>query len=109
MDGDSISEGIICEKALRIYVDLLKETPSTCAEGETGFTPKSSRSRYEKCKRRSGIHSVVRHGNAVSLNNEVTKKYVGQFRDFVSVGGYHPQQVLNCDETGLLWKKMPNS
>ena len=38
LDGDGISEGIICEKALRIYADLLKETPSTCAEGERGFT-----------------------------------------------------------------------
>ena len=36
--SDSIIEGIICEKALRIYADLLKETPSTCAEGECGFT-----------------------------------------------------------------------
>ena len=33
LDGDSISEGIICEKALRIYADLLKETPSTSVEG----------------------------------------------------------------------------
>ena len=26
-DGDSVSEGIICEKALCIYADLLKEDP----------------------------------------------------------------------------------
>ena len=31
MDGDSISEGIICKKAQHIYDNLLKETPSTSA------------------------------------------------------------------------------
>ena len=43
LDGDRISEGIICEKSLRIYVDLLKETSSASAEGESGFTIKVSR------------------------------------------------------------------
>ena len=38
LDGDCFSEGIICEKTLRIYADLLRETPSTNAEGEIGFT-----------------------------------------------------------------------
>ena len=28
LDGDCINEGIICEKTLRIYADLLKETHS---------------------------------------------------------------------------------
>ena len=62
MDGDSISEGIICEKALRIYSDLLKETPSKSAEGESWFTFKTSKGWFKKFKHRSGIHSVVRHG-----------------------------------------------
>ena len=43
LDGDSISEGIICEKELRIYADPLKETPGTSAEGESGLTFKASR------------------------------------------------------------------
>ena len=38
LDGDCIREDIICEKALPIYADLLKETPSTSAEGESAFT-----------------------------------------------------------------------
>ena len=37
LDDDSISEGIICEKALRTYVDLLKETPSRSVAGERGL------------------------------------------------------------------------
>ena len=38
LDGDSISEGIICEKALCINADLIKDTPSTSAEGESELT-----------------------------------------------------------------------
>ena len=66
LDGDSISEGITCEKALCIYADLLKETPSTSAEGESWFTFKASRGWFEKIKHQSGIHSVGRHGEAAS-------------------------------------------
>ena len=54
LDGDSISEGIICEKALRINADHLKDTPSTRAEGENGFTFKTNKQGFqtgpiEKC------------------------------------------------------------
>ena len=100
MDGDSISEGILCEKALRIYADILKETPSTSAEGESGFNFKVSRGWFKKCKHQSGIHSVVRHGEAIS-SNKAAEKYVGEFGDILNVGGYLPQQVFNCEETGL--------
>ena len=41
--GNSISEGIICKKALSNYADLVKETPSTSAEGESVFDFKVSR------------------------------------------------------------------
>ena len=68
LDGNSICEGIICEKALRIYSNLLKDTPSTSAEGECVFTFKASRGWFEKFKHRSGIHSVARHGEAASSN-----------------------------------------
>ena len=108
MDGDNISEGIICEKALRIYADLLKETPSTSVEGEIWFTFKDSRGWFENFRPRCGIHGVVRHGEVASSNKQAAEKYVGEFRDFVNAGGYLPQQVFNCDETGLFWKKMPN-
>ena len=77
LDGDSISEGIICEKALCIYADLIKETPSTGAEGESGITFKASRGWFEKCKHQSGINSVVRHGEAASSNKEAAEMYVG--------------------------------
>ena len=104
--GDSISEGIICEKALEIYNDLLKENPDMSAKGESAFTFKASRGWFEKFKHRSGIHSVVRHGEAASSNK--AEKYVAKFSDRVNVEGFLPQQVFNSDETGLFGKKMLN-
>ena len=108
LDGDNISEGIICEKALHIYSDLLNETPNTSAEGESWFTFKASRGWFENLKHQSGIHSAVRHGEAASSNKEAAKNNVCEFRDFVNAGGYLPQQMCNCDGTDLFLKKMPN-
>ena len=94
MDGDSISEGIICVKAMRIFADLVKETPSTSAEGESGLIFKASRGWFEGLKYRSGINSVVRHGEAVSSNKEAAEKYVGEFSDFIDAGGYLSSKCL---------------
>ena len=105
MDGDSISEGIICENALPVYVDLWKETPSTSAEGESGFTFKASRGWFWKFRHQCFIYCVVRHGEATSSNNEATKNYFDEFCDFVDAGDYVPQQVFGCDETGIFRKK----
>ena len=68
LDEDSINDGVICEKALRIYADLQKETLSMSAEGESWFTFKTSSSWVNKCKHRSGIHCVARHGEATCSN-----------------------------------------
>ena len=105
MNGNSISEGIVCEKELPIYSDLLKETPSTSAKEEIGFTFKASRDWSEKLMHRSEIHSAVRHGEAARSNNEAAEKCIGEFRNFFNAGGYLPQQVTSCDENGLFPKR----
>jgi len=48
---------------------------------------------------------VVRHGEAASLNKDAAEKFVEKFKDFVDREGFIPEQVFNCDETGLFWKK----
>ena len=86
----SISEGIICKKAQCIYADLLKQIPSTSAEGESGFTYKASKGWSQK-------NLTLRwNGEAASSHKEAAKKYVGKFCDFINAGGYLSQQVLNC-------------
>ena len=82
LDGDSICEGIICEMALHIYADLPKETPSTSAEGESGFTFKASRGWFLKIILQSGMQCVVRHGEAASSSKEASKMCVREFCNF---------------------------
>ncbi|XP_037012857.2 zinc finger MYM-type protein 5 isoform X1 [Artibeus jamaicensis] len=58
--GDSISEAIICEKARQLHADLLKDKPGTSGESTEVF--KASHGWFDKFKKRTGIHSVVKHG-----------------------------------------------
>ena len=62
--GDSISEAIICEKAKALYADLLRQVAGSSKEEQVEF--KASRGWFEKFRKRTGIHSVVRHREAVS-------------------------------------------
>ncbi|XP_069179830.1 tigger transposable element-derived protein 1-like [Procambarus clarkii] len=102
--GDSVSEAIICEKARVLHDDLLKNTPATSDADTKEF--KASRGWFEKF-RRSGIHSVTRHGEAASSDKPAAGRFIEEFKEFAKAEGYLPQQVFNCDETGLFWKRMP--
>ena len=48
---------------------------------------------------------MVRHGEAASSNKDAAEKFVEKFKDFVDREGFIHEQVFNCDETGLFWKK----
>ncbi|CAH2225149.1 tigger transposable element-derived 1-like [Pelobates cultripes] len=102
--GDSVTKAIICEKAKALHADLLKQEPGTSADAE-GF--KASRGWFERFKTRSGIHSVVRHGEAASSDVAAAEEFATEFLEAIVSEGYLPQQVFNCNETGLFWKRMP--
>lgn len=104
--GDSVSEAIICEKARSLYQDLQNERPRPLTFADAAEF-KASSGWFRNFKSRTGIHSVVRHGEAASSNAEGAKQFVIDFKNFVDAEEYVPQQVFNCDETGLFWKKMP--
>ncbi|XP_043263000.1 tigger transposable element-derived protein 1-like [Colletes gigas] len=106
LQGDTINESIICEKAKVIFADLVKKTPGSSTAGEE-VQFKASRGWFEKFKRRTGIHSVVRHGEAASSDTKAAENFIADFKKLEDSEGYLPQQVFNCDETGLFWKKMP--
>ncbi|XP_069172253.1 tigger transposable element-derived protein 1-like [Procambarus clarkii] len=91
-------------KAKKLYVDLVRKTPGASTEEEEIF--KASRGWFEKFRKRSGIHSVVRHGEAASSDKAAAEKFVPEFQEFVAEKEFLPQQVFNCYETGLFWKKM---
>ncbi|XP_042242197.1 tigger transposable element-derived protein 1-like [Homarus americanus] len=86
-----------------IYEHLKEEQPSS----ETVFEEfGDSKGWFDEFKKRTGIYSVVRHGEAASVDKG-PEKFVVEFKKLVDEKGYLPQQVFNVDETGLFWKKMP--
>ncbi|XP_034989663.1 tigger transposable element-derived protein 1-like [Zootoca vivipara] len=103
--GDTVTEAVICEKAKALHADLIQQQAgSSDAEPEVF---KASRGWFERFKTRSGVHSVVRHGEAASSDAPAAEKFAPEFLQVVADQGYLPQQVFNCDETGLFWKRMP--
>ncbi|KAK1332815.1 LOW QUALITY PROTEIN: hypothetical protein QTO34_006346 [Cnephaeus nilssonii] len=68
---------------------------------------KPSRRWFDKCKKRGGIHSVARHGEAASPNKVAADNFMTEFQEHIEAEGFVPQQVFTCDETSLFWKKMP--
>ncbi|GFT85323.1 tigger transposable element-derived protein 1 [Nephila pilipes] len=108
LQGDTLTQTIICEKARANYGDLLKQTPQTSIDEASEESFKASRGWFENFKKRTGIHSVVRHGEAASSDMKAAEDYIKTFSDLIKDQRYISQQVFNCDETGLFWKKMPN-
>ena len=91
--GDSVSEAIICEKARLLYSDIVWDAPGSSAEEF-----KASKGWTDNFKKRTELHSVVRHGEAARSNKDAAEKFVDR-------EGFIPEQVFNCDERGLFWKK----
>uniref|UniRef100_A0A3Q0T0S5 HTH CENPB-type domain-containing protein n=1 Tax=Amphilophus citrinellus TaxID=61819 RepID=A0A3Q0T0S5_AMPCI len=83
--GDTLTETIISKKARVIYSNLKKKEPSTSTGGEEEF------------KASHGWFDV-----------KAADEFITRFADLIKEGSYIPQQVFNCNETGLFWKKMPH-
>ncbi|GBM88200.1 Tigger transposable element-derived protein 1 [Araneus ventricosus] len=101
LKGDTLTQGIIYEKARAIYGDLLNQTPRTSTDEASADSFKASRGWFDNFRKRTGIHSVVRHGEAASSNVKAAEDYLKTFSELIEANGYIPQQVFNCDETGL--------
>ena len=76
-----------------IYNDLLKKTPSTSAEGESGFTFTVSGGWFKTFTNCGGIHGVGRHGDAASSYMEEAEKYGGKFHDCLCIRLSPPAHV----------------
>ncbi|KAJ7316991.1 hypothetical protein JRQ81_003153 [Phrynocephalus forsythii] len=95
---------MICTKAKALHIDLLHQHMETSAPAEEF---KVNRGWFENFKVRSGIHSVARHGEATSSHLRAAEDFAMEFREDMVSEGYLPQQVFNCNETGLFWKRIP--
>ncbi|GFX56367.1 tigger transposable element-derived protein 1 [Trichonephila clavipes] len=104
MKRDVTSMPIIQEKDREIFEKLKEQTPSSSTE-ELEF--KATTGWFIKFKRRSRIKHVLMHGESACADKEATE-YCLKFQEFIEKERYRPQQIFNCDETGLFWKRMPN-
>ncbi|XP_067930250.1 tigger transposable element-derived protein 1-like [Watersipora subatra] len=109
--GDTINQPVISHKAMALFDDLVEAQRNGEDEGSAQKTPpnfKASHGWYERFKRRTGIRPAIRHEEAASSAKKEVDNFVKKFGKLISDEGYMPQQVFNCDETGLFWKKMPH-
>ncbi|XP_053129291.1 tigger transposable element-derived protein 1-like [Hemicordylus capensis] len=100
--GDTVTSAVVCAKARALHADLIAQQPGTSHEEF-----KASHGWFEKFKMTSGIRSVVWHGEAASSDLAAAEEFATEFLETVTAKGYLPEQVFNCDETGLFWKRMP--
>ncbi|XP_077453985.1 uncharacterized protein LOC144072678 isoform X2 [Stigmatopora argus] len=101
MAGDKMTKTSISEKAVDIFADLLKQGVGPPEGRPSEF--KASHGWLEKFTRRVERHSLENY----SEDQQVAKEFIGDFRRLLEEGGYSPQQVFTCNETGLFWKRMP--
>ncbi|GBO42992.1 hypothetical protein AVEN_47623-1 [Araneus ventricosus] len=59
------------------------------------------------CPRNLAANFAKTNGEAASSDKSGTEKVVSEFKNYAEVEEFIPQQVFNCDETGIFWKKIP--
>nr|XP_023398902.1 zinc finger protein 404 isoform X1 [Loxodonta africana] len=93
------------QKALSLYEDFSKGSHET--SDTKPFT--ASKGWLHRFRNRFGLKNIKITGEAASADEETATTFLAELKKLIKEKGYHPKQVFNCDETGLLWKKMPNS
>ena len=58
-------------------------------------------------RRRTGLHSDVRHGEAASGDSDVAEQHREKFKKKIEEVDFVSQQVMYWDETVLFWNRMP--
>ncbi|UYV75956.1 hypothetical protein LAZ67_13001921 [Cordylochernes scorpioides] len=81
--GDTITQNLICEKAKALYAELGSKIPCTSIENEVHADFKASKGWFENFKRRSGIHSVTRHGEGASSDAKAAETFTAEFEKLV--------------------------
>ncbi|UYV83410.1 hypothetical protein LAZ67_23000910 [Cordylochernes scorpioides] len=90
--GDTITQNLIYEKEKALYAELGSKIPCTSIENEVHADFKASKGWFENFKRRSGIHSVTRHGEGASSDAKAAETFTAEFEKLVVTECYLPQQ-----------------
>lgn len=71
----------------------------------SGESFKASQAWFESFKKRTGIYFIVRQGEAASADMKAAEDYLKTFAVITAAQRYIPQQVFNCDKTGLFGRR----
>ncbi|XP_035898785.1 tigger transposable element-derived protein 1-like [Anopheles stephensi] len=108
MRGGNITKYTICEKAKQIFNDIVKDIVPSTSAGKQPETFQPSNDWFERFKQRTGIHNLIRPAPAVNVDQKPANDFIRLFKSLVCTELYLPQQMFNCEETCLLWRKLPN-
>ena len=61
----------------------------------------ASRGWFEKFKAKYSLHNVSFSGEKASADHEAAQKFPQILKSLIDDKGYLPEQIFNCDETGL--------
>ncbi|CAB0044839.1 unnamed protein product, partial [Trichogramma brassicae] len=57
----------------------------------------------------SSLEIVTKNnGESASADHEAARTFPQHIREIIAAKHYVPDQIFNCDETGLFWKRMPS-
>lgn len=96
-----ISTAVLRSEALRIHAHLNQKYQKT-----ESFN--ASKGWFERFKTRYDLHNLKFSGESASADHEAAQNFLPDLQETITEKGYFPDQVFNCDETGLFWKRMPD-
>lgn len=99
-EGKPVTGPMIIEKA-KIFYDELKLPESEI--------PNFSKGWLHNFKIRHGIRKLDISGEIKSADSAAANEYKLTFENLVKEHNLSPTQIYNADETGLLWRCLPNS
>ncbi|KAK3890790.1 hypothetical protein Pcinc_005288 [Petrolisthes cinctipes] len=69
----------------------------------------ASRGWLHRFKKRCGVKLAYYQGELASADTTAAQEFPQIAKAIMEEGGYTPDQVFNCDETGVYWKKSPKA
>ena len=100
--GTPISGPLLQEKAKHFSLQLHENGESPDHESF-----KASTGWLNKFKNRHGIRNLSIQGEKLSAAEETVEPFLEKLQKVIEEKGLIPEQVYNVDETGLLWKCLP--
>lgn len=95
MDGVPVTGPMLCEKATQ-FSKQLNDDKFVASEGW----------KWRFC-RRHGIRNLSLQGEKLSSDKEAVEPLVSSFLKYIKERSLSPDQVFNCDETGLYFRLLP--